>query len=238
MKAGKVLLLVFGSLTGLVAIGLIASGGLLLWFDSAKTDDEGYFTTKERQFESTSYAIVSEGIDINLDIPEWIEDWWFDPQNFTNVKLAASNNDPAKEVFIGLARESDVKAYLAEVEYDEITELHYNPFGSDFRVDYSRHGGGSPPADPMSQAFWKVSTHGAGTQVLKEALETGVWSVVVMNADGSAGVDVDATFGISVPFAFRIGLGLLLGGVFIFVIAGGMIFLGVRRSSPQSVSMS
>jgi uncharacterized membrane protein YdfJ with MMPL/SSD domain len=231
MKAGRVLLLVFGSLTALVAIGLVASGGLLLWFNSERTDGEGYYTTEQRRFESTSHAIVSEGIDINLDIPEWVEDWWFDPHNFTNVKLAASNNDPAKEVFIGLARESDVKAYLAGVEYDEIVKLHYNPFGSDFSVDYSRHEGGSPPADPMSQAFWKVSTHGAGTQVLKEPLETGVWSVVVMNADGSAGVDVDGSFGMSVPFVFRTGLGLLLGGVFTFVIAGGMIFLGARRPS-------
>ncbi len=233
MTAGKILALVFGSLVALVAIGLIVSGGFLLWFNAAQTDDEGYYTTDVRRFESTSHAIVSEGIDINLDIPEWVDDWWFDPRNFTNVKLSATSNDPGKEVFIGLAKESDVKAYLADVDYDEITNLEYNLFGSDFSVDYSRHGGGAPASDPRSQTFWKASVDGSGSQVLKEPLETGVWSVVVMNADGSAGVGVDGSFGMSVPFVFRVGLGLLLGGVFAAAVAGGMIFWGARRQVPR-----
>ena len=228
MTIGKVLLLVFGTLTGLVAIALIACGSLLLWFNSAKTDNEGYFTTDTRRFESTSYGIATEGIDINIDVPEWVRDWWFDPHNFTNLKLTGANNDPSKEVFIGLAKDSDVKAYFAGVEYDEIKELHYGPFRTDFRIDYRRYTGGSTPTQPASQTFWKASAHGAGTQVLKTPLETGVWSVVVMNADGSAGVDVDGSFGMSVPFVFRIGLGLLLGGVFVMLIATGMVVLGAR----------
>ena len=104
MTTGKIVALVFGSLLALVAIGLIVGGGFLLWFNAAKTDDEGYFTTDVRRFESTSHAIVSEGIDINLDIPEWVDDWWFDPHTFTNVKLSATSHAPGKEVFIGLAK--------------------------------------------------------------------------------------------------------------------------------------
>ncbi len=126
-----------------------------------------------------------------------------------------------------------MKAYLAGVEYDEITKLEYNLFGSDFGVEYSRHGGAALVSDPLSQTIWKGSAHGSGSQVLKEPLETGVWSVVVMNADGSAGVGVDGSFGMSVPFVFRVGLGLLLGGVFAAAVAGGMIFWGARQQVPR-----
>ena len=129
-----------------------------------------------------------------------------------------------------------MKAYLADVEYDEITKLEYNLFGSDFRVDYSRHGGGARVSDRRSQTIWKGSAHGSGSQVLKEPLETGVWSVVVMNADGSAGVGVDASFGMSVPYVFRVGLGLLLVGVFAAAVAGGIIFWGVRRQVPRPLT--
>ncbi len=86
---------------------------------------------------------------------------------------------------------------------------------------------------PLSLTIWKGSVHGSGTQVLREPLETGGWSVVVMNADGSAGVSVDGSFGMSVPFVFRMGLGLLLGGVFAAAVAGGMIFWGARRQVPH-----
>jgi hypothetical protein len=41
VTAGRILALVFGGLAALVAIGLIVSGGLLRWFNAAKTDDEG-----------------------------------------------------------------------------------------------------------------------------------------------------------------------------------------------------
>ncbi len=93
-------------------------------------------------------------------------------------------------------------------------------------------------SDPRSQTIWKGSAHGSGSQVLKEPLETEIWSVVVMNADGSAGVSVDGSFGMSVPFVFRVGLGLLLGGVFAAAVAGGMIFWGVRRQVPRPLTGS
>ena len=43
-----------------------------------------------------------------------------------------------------------MRAYLADVEYDEITKLEYHLFGSVFRVDYSRPGGEAPVSDPLS----------------------------------------------------------------------------------------
>ena len=73
MTAGKLPALVFGSLVALVAIGLIVGGGFLLWLNAAKTDDEGYFTTDVRRFESTSRAIVSEGGLTPRSQPTWIK---------------------------------------------------------------------------------------------------------------------------------------------------------------------
>ena len=42
MSAGKVLLLVFGAIFVLVAVGLLIGGGALLWAEYALKDDEGF----------------------------------------------------------------------------------------------------------------------------------------------------------------------------------------------------
>ncbi len=88
---------------------------------------------------------------VNIDVDEWFWDW----TPIDTIKVESSNNNPSKGIFIGLAGESDLQAYLADVDYDEITDFPF--LGSD--VDYENHPGGSVPAVPTSQTFWEVSAH-------------------------------------------------------------------------------
>ena len=60
MSAGKIILLIFGVLVVLGAVALLFGGGALIWANSALTDSEGFFTTKEVELETDSYAIVTE----------------------------------------------------------------------------------------------------------------------------------------------------------------------------------
>ena len=62
--AGRILLVVLGSIVALLAVGLLAAGGTLLWADRTHRDDDGFLTTPSEFFESNSYAITSEGIDL------------------------------------------------------------------------------------------------------------------------------------------------------------------------------
>jgi hypothetical protein len=66
---------------------------------------------------------------------------------------------------------------------------------------------------PAGQEFWVASATGAGRQALTWDIQAGDWDVVVMNADASRGVTVDATAGIKTGLLLPIGIGLLAGGL-------------------------
>jgi len=221
MSAGKIVLLVFGIIVLLVSFCLMVGGGALIWADITIKDSEGFYTTETVQLERDSYAIVTPSADIDLETA-WLWDWG----NLATFKVEGSNNDPTKQIFMGVAEESDVQAYLSGVEYDEITQFRIHPY----RVDYRNHPGTSEPTAPTSQTFWTASVHGAGTQTLEWELETGNYVLVLMNTDGSAGVDLSTVVGAKVPPIFGVGVGLLAGGVVVLIIGSLMVYFAVRRS--------
>jgi outer membrane protein assembly factor BamB len=111
--------------------------------------------------------------------------------NLVSIKVEGHNNNPSKQIFIGLAAASDLANYLAGVNYDEITGFRINPY-SYYYVNYP---GNSAPAAPYSRTFWVVSEYGSGTQTLEWTLESRDWILVLMNADGSAGISLTVTIG-------------------------------------------
>jgi len=219
VKAGKVLLLVFGVLVLLIAAVLIVSGGALLGVNNALTDREGFYTTNAVRLEKDSYAIVTEATHIDLRAG-LIWDWG----DLTSIKVECSSNDLAKRIFVGVVEESDLKAYLSDVEYDEIAN-----WLTLRRVDYTHHWGNSEPAAPTSETFWVESAHGAETQTLEWDVKAGSYSLVLMNDDGSAGVDVSVVLGVKVPMVAGIGTGLLIAGPVVLIIGIMMVYLAARR---------
>jgi hypothetical protein len=55
--------------------------------------------------------------------------------------------------------------------------------------------------------------------------------VVVMNADGSAGVDADISTGANVPFLDEIGWTAVGSGSFVLILGIALIVIGTRRPS-------
>ena len=222
MSAGRIVLLVFGCLVLLMGLGLTIAGGTALWANVALKDDEGYLTTKTLQINKTSYAVVSEPAEIHVG-----SFWGWDLGDLVSFKVEGSNNNSTKDIFIGVASESDINNYLNDVEYDEIIGFHINPD----EFEYRHHDGNSTPAPPVSETFWTHSVNGSGTQTLYWDLESGTWVVAVMNADGSEGVDVSVIFGAKIPWLFPMGLGFVIGGVVALVAGPLMIFYALR--SPR-----
>jgi hypothetical protein len=213
---GKIALLVGGIVLAIVALVGAAVGGTAIWADTTQKDSHGYMSTSRHDFRSPSRAITTERIDIGTDVPEWL---------FGKIRIEAANRDSARPVFVGIARTSDVDAYFAGVDRAVVTDLDFDPF----KVTYARHPGAKSPAAPASQSFWAVSTQGSGTRSLTWATKSGKWSVVVMNADGSAGVDADVSAGAKVPYALWFGIGFVLAGALLFFGAALMIVSGRRR---------
>ncbi len=230
MSAGKVVLLVFSIIVLLVSLVLLVPGGALMWAEKALRDGEGFYSTKTVELERDSYAIVTEPANIDIG-GDWDWEWlpWggrWDPSDFLTLKIEGSSDDSSKQIFIGVAKVRDLEAYLKDVEYDEITNFKLRRF----ELDYTRHPGTSEPLAPTSQTFWEASAHGAGTQTLEWGLESGTYSFVLMNEDGSHALNLNVLIGVKVPpILWGIGVGLLLGGLVLLVVAILMIYLAVRK---------
>jgi hypothetical protein len=229
VSAGRVALLVFGSLAALIAVGLLAAGGFLLWIHQTKRDADGFYTTRT-ELSTPAYALSSEGFGI-ADV----EDWPFGEGTFATVRLKGENADPARGVFIGIGPEVDVQRYLAGVGYDEVVDIDFGGDLEDATVDYRRVPGAREPADPAAEDFWTASVVGAGTQTLDWDLEDGRWAIVVMNADASPGVELDMTLGAKVPFVLGLSIGLLAGGAVLLLGGALMLYFGAR-SRPVAVA--
>lgn len=226
MSAGKIVLLVFGVIILLISIGLLFVGGTLMWVDKAHIDSEGFIGSNTINIESDSSAVVTGPIDIDEVAMEVLERMGV----VTDFIVEGSSNDLSKGIFIGVADESDVDAYLGNVAYDEITFIDFGWQLSIDEVMYINHPGNSTPVAPSSKTFWTESAYGTGTQTMEWETEAGRHSIVLMNDDGSAGVDLNVIFKVKVPSIFGLSLGLVIGGIVVLVIGGLMVYFAVRRS--------
>jgi hypothetical protein len=56
VRVGHVLLLVFGGLATLIALGLLAAGAVLGWAYANDRDADGYFSTSTERLHTPTYA--------------------------------------------------------------------------------------------------------------------------------------------------------------------------------------
>ena len=205
MRPHKVVLLVLGSLAALLGLALTAAGGVLVGIHATQRDADGYYTSSTERFETPTYALTSEDIQLGAD-PEGRD--WGPLRDIGTARIEAQSTSGA-DVFIGIARHDDVERYLAASDHDELADVSFDPF----EATYRRRAGEIPPAAPAGQGFWAASATGAGLQTLTWDIEAGNWDVVVMNADASRGVTVDAAAGIKTGLLLPIGIGLLACGL-------------------------
>lgn len=225
LSVGRIILLVFGAILLLGAVASLFGGGALLWVNSALTDSEGFFTTSTIDLDKDSHAIVIAPANIDVRAA-----WLLERSTLATFKIKGSNDNSSKQIFIGIAEASDLNPYLSDVEYDEITDFSIYPY----EVTYTNHPGDSEPAAPTLQTFWTASAYGDGNQTLEWEIKTGSYAMVLMNADGSADVDLSVVVGAKVPLIFGLGLGLLIGGVFALIIGIVMVFFAFIVLRPQT----
>jgi hypothetical protein len=221
---GRILLVILGSIVALLAAGLLAAGIVLLWADQTQRDDDGFLTTPTERFERDSFAIVSDNID--LFETDAGEDWLLLDDVLGDIRLRSENVDGG-ETFVGIGRTADVRRYLGDVERDEVTDLDFEPF----RVSYRRFEGGAPAGPPTEQTFWAASASGAGEQTATWSPESGNWTVVVMNADGSQGVAVELSAGAKASFLLWLAIGLVVAGALLLAAGATIVVLGARGAT-------
>ncbi len=228
MRLGKVLLVVFGVLVGIVGVGLVIGGTAGLVFRLAFADRDGFMASGEARLLSNAYGIVTQTARIGGDAP-----WWRGSRVTLRVEVRAA--DPSRALFVGVADWRDAQAYLAGVARDEVVDFELRPVW----VGYRSIPGGPPPEPPGRRPLWAARAEGVGVQTLTWDVVPGEWTLVVMNADGSQGVEAWASVGVRFPALLPFAIGVLVGGLALVALAVALIYVGVRgrplaEGSPQA----
>lgn len=202
---GRLLAITAASLVVLVSLGVAVGGVGLLVVDKVARDDAGFVMTGERQLTTDTYALTSSSFEIETTAaPDSF------PDRMVGDITVTAEPRSGPEVFVGIASTADVEAYLGSARHAQVESIE--------RPAYEQHGDGALTGTPGAQDFWVAEASGSGSQALTWNLTDGDWTVVVMNADGSAGVDVDVAAGAELPALewlapLAIGLGVLGAGL-------------------------
>jgi hypothetical protein len=214
---------VFGSLALLAALAMIGSAIAGIVGLERNRDSTGYFTTHTHHYQTSSYALSTESLNVG-GVTGALE------AGLLRLRITATSNDAAKPLFIGIARTADVNGYLARVEHDELRDINFEPF----KIDYRRLGSGAPTALPSTQRFWQTLASGTGTQTISWPVKKGRWSAVVMNADGSRNVGVDAQLAARLSGAWWFVAAFIALGALSLLAGIALLRSGARRSSQPT----
>jgi hypothetical protein len=214
MRVWRILVGFIGGIVAIVAFGLIVGGGVLAWAYGTQRDADGFLTSPDYTLSGPGHAVLSDDIDLASHPGDWF------PSDVATVRFTVTATDP---VFIGIGPTADVDAYLGGVARDYVD--HLGPFRS--TVTYRHESGGAPASAPGDQTFWVASNQGTDASVEWD-VSAGSWSVVAMNADGSASVDLMMEAGVRIGLLLAIAIGLIVGGL-IFGVLGALALVWATR---------
>jgi hypothetical protein len=205
----------------LVVLGVLAFalGGTLLGLHLATRDDDGFYEIDENRIVTPGRALVSDSVEVDVG-----DEWAFDASDLGDLRLAAESVGGGA-VFVGIGPTADVRRYLAGVPQQQVD------FTDGDLEDATL--GTRAPAPPGSQTFWAASAEGPGRQSAVWEITDGEWSGVVMNADGSPGVAVEAQLGFKTDLALWVGIGALVVGLILLAI-GVLLLVSRARARARS----
>jgi hypothetical protein len=227
MTGGKIALLITGVVLALFGFGAALTGGGMLLAHGTQRGADGYLTSPTYTLESAGYAVTAEEIHLGGPSP----DDWFGWNRF-EVRLDVESVG-SDRVFVGVGPRSQVEAYLDGVPHAAVTRLGLLGSGD---ATYRTAPGEGVPAPPVEQDFWVATVDGPGLQQLTWQAEPGTWALVVMNADGSPGVEVRASAAAQADFLVPLAISLLVVGLVLLALGAGFIVgstvSAARRPEP------
>jgi hypothetical protein len=217
MTRRVVLFVVGGVLLVIGVLAAIAGGALMAFFGSNDTLSSGV-----QQVLTPTRALVSEAGSIQgASGAQTVV-------GSVRLHITATPTGAGHLLFVGIGPAGAVDRYLNGVSHDVATDVSVTPF----HLTVARQGGTATPPPPESQSFWVAKASG-NHPTLTWTVTNGSYRVVVMNTDAAAPVAFAGGLDLTIPHSFAIGIGLLIGGIVLVLIAIVLIVLGAR-ARPQS----
>lgn len=211
----RAVLTILGLIVLLIGLGSVAVGtGLVVTVGS-----DGVVNNDVGRVSGAGYALVMN--DFNVDTPASPDT----VSKFAQLTATARSID-GEDLFIGVAPPTDVAKYLAGVERDIVSDL------SGGRATVVPVPGSIVPQPPGSQTFWTAKA--IGTKPTINLSPTGAQTVVVMNATPTKPVNVDLQVGVKSEVLFPFGIGLIIFGV-ILVLLAIWIFVRAKKSRRRQL---
>jgi hypothetical protein len=132
-----------------------------------------------------------------------------------------------RPIFVGVGPADAVDRYLTGVIADRVTDLEL----SRFDLDTVRQPGSTPAESPAAQAFWVATAQTTAVADLTWEIQDGNYSIVIMNADGSVGIDTEIGAGVGLPGSSAVWELVIVTGAVFVVLGIAVIVVGSRRRS-------
>lgn len=220
---GGIAAVAVGGVLALSATGLLIGGAGAGWVHLTQRDAAGYLTSPSVILDSGGYAVRTRSIRFAPTDPAWVR-----PDSVLGtVRIRATGTDPTRPLFVGIAPSAAATGYLSGVDHSTLTGIT----GS--RPSYDVRPGTAPATPPPVAGIWTAQASGVGSVELTWTAASGSWSVVVANADGSAGVRAGTDVGATVPWLGWVALGSFVLGVILLAAGALLVAIPVARVSQR-----
>lgn len=204
-----------------LSYAMFTGGVALAWSDHADREG-GYLWGPDVHAATSAYAVVSDDIHLDAAGVQRVVDRVTD-----SVRLEVTPDDPTDVLFVGVARSGDVRAYLRGVAYRQVGALGQGGtvWGWLGPGVTTNRAGQAPATAPGDAGIWLAQSTGIGTRTVAWPLADGDWAMVIMRADGGAGISVTARTGAEAPHLRSIASCMVLVALCLFA-AGARLTWG------------
>lgn len=188
---------------------------------------DGSFQLPSMKASSEGHALLFDAIYIRGDLPT---------SGSFSATLGIEATGEDEPIFVGVGPTQDVTVYLAGVPGDRVVQVNWP---GEVRTE-PLQGGVVEPGPPTEETFWSASESGTGTLSMDWVVSEGDWTIVVMNADGGAGVEVQGTVTVTMPALGTIGVVVLVFGLVVLVVGALLTISGAKtpKTAPAGAAGS
>jgi hypothetical protein len=212
---------VIGAVLAACALGALSAGGAAAWANATQRHG-GYVHLGTASYTTAGHALASETIKVHGGLG------WLAPL-IGQIRIRVTGTGRPGDEFAGVAPASAARRYLSGVSYTTVTSYDGQRLGID-------HPGSRAPRPPWGTPIWAAQASGAPSATvttLRWTVRDGDWTVIVMNADGSAGVTVRVDFAATLPALGWLATEFLIGGTVLVLAAFACLMVPVRLATAS-----